>query len=65
MFFSGPPAVEVEDGRRWYQKTCRVRVQPAAIKRVQLAQDCQRRQTQASRAPVWLTVCFLVKNMYR
>jgi hypothetical protein len=46
-----------------YQKTCRVRVQPAAIKRVQLAQDCQRRHSQASRAPVWLTVCFLVKNM--
>ncbi len=33
--------------------------------RVQLAQDCQRRHSQASRAPVWLTVCFLVKNMYR
>jgi hypothetical protein len=29
----------------------------------QLAQDCQRRHSQASRAPVWLTVCFLVKNM--
>src|SRR4051812_15527083 len=28
-----------------------------------LAQDCQRRHSQASRAPVWLTVCFLIKNM--
>jgi len=33
-------------------KNLPVRVQPAAIKRVQLAQDCQRRHSQASGARV-------------
>jgi hypothetical protein len=46
-----------------FQKPAGERMQPAAISTGQLAQDCQRRHSQASRAPVWLTVCFFVKNM--
>jgi len=33
-------------------------------KRGYLAQDCQRRQSQASIEPVCVTLCFLMKNMY-
>jgi hypothetical protein len=38
-------------------------VRPPAIDTAYLAQDCQRRQSQASIEPVWVTLCFLVKNM--
>jgi hypothetical protein len=62
--FSGPPVKE-GGGRRCLQKTCRYAMHRQQSSTGQLAQDCQRRQSQASRAPVWLTVCFLVKNMYR
>ena len=36
---------------------------PAAISLGQMDQDCQRRHSQASWAPVGLTMCFLAKNM--
>src|SRR6202008_4814463 len=34
-----------------------------AISSAQFCQDCQRRQSQASIEPVWLTLCFLVKDI--
>jgi hypothetical protein len=46
-----------------FKKPGGARVRPSAIDTGYLAQDCQRRQSQASIEPVWVTLCFLVKNM--
>jgi hypothetical protein len=46
-----------------FQKPAGAQQQPTAINTGYLAQDCQRRQSQASIEPVWVTGCFLVKNM--
>jgi hypothetical protein len=64
MLFSGPAAgrggsaISSKNLPVWVRK--RVHRQQSTG---QFAQDCQRRHSQASRAPVWLTVCFLMKNM--
>jgi hypothetical protein len=38
-------------------------VRATAINAAQFCQDCQRRQSQASIAPVWLTWCFLNRDI--
>ena len=46
-----------------FKKPVDVQMQTTAINTAYLAQDCQRRQSQASIEPVCVTLCFLVKNM--
>jgi hypothetical protein len=58
-----PPAVVVDAGGGLSKNLSGTRVPATAISSAYFCQDCQRRQSQASIEPVWLTVCFLMRDI--